>query len=466
MAEAGARPWGDGSWWAPPARRRLHLVGVGGVGMSAIAEALVALGHRVSGTDQRSSPVLDHLASVGVDVTSGHRPEAVAGLDALVRSTAVADSDPEVEAARSAGVAVLARAEALAGLCAQRRTVAVGGSHGKTTTTALTAAVLEAAGLDPGWLVGARLAGRPSGCRWGPGEWLVVEADESDGTFLRLRRDVAVVTGVEADHLDHWGDLPALLEGFVSFVEGASSVVLCADDAGAMSLTAALLSGRSMLTYGTAADADVRVRVVAHRDSGQELELSAAGERVSGLSLCMPGVHNARNAAGAVAAGMAAGLGLEEAATGVARFAGVHRRFELRGESGGVTFVDDYAHMPAEVASVVGAARGWRPGARLVCAFQPHRYTRTRDSGAGFAEAFDGVDLLVVTDVYPAGEDPIDGVSGRLVADAVRGVPEVIYLRSLAQAAEVLRDRLREGDLCLTVGAGDVTTLADLVGDL
>lgn len=448
-------------WRAGPPARHLHLVGIGGVGMSAMAECLVALGHRVSGSDLRDGPVLDHLRTCGVEVALGHRPGLAAGADAVIRSRAVPDADPEVVVAHQRGVRVLERSEALAALTALRRTVAVSGTHGKTTTTAMTAAALDAAGMQPSWMVGARLRGRQGGGRWAAGEWLVTEADESDGTFLALDRAVAVVTNVEADHLDHWGSLDALTRGFEEFVAGAGKAVVCADDPGAMALVAA---APSVLTYGTSSRADVVVEVLGSLDVGQRLALGHRGANRVELSLAMPGVHNARNAAAAAAAALAAGATLAQAAVGLGSFAGVSRRFEVRGERRGAVVVDDYAHMPAEVAAAVGAARRWRRGSRLVCVFQPHRYSRTAALGPEFGPSFAGVDLLVVTDVYGAGEDPLPGVSGVVVADAVRdhgSVGEVVDVHTLDEAAAVLADRLRPGDTCLTLGAGDVTTLAD-----
>ncbi len=466
-AAAPANPAGaDPGWWSGRVPRRVHVVGVAGAGMSAVAEALLALGHRVSGSDRAEAPILAHLAGRGATVAVGHHPGLARAAEVVVRSSAVGDDDPEVAAARRAGIPVLARAAALAGLCAQRRTVAVGGTHGKTTTSALAAAVLEAGGRAPSWLVGAAVRGAPSGARWVPGRWLVAEADESDGTLLALPRHVAVVTNVEADHLGHWGDLGTLTAGFAEFLAGAPHRVVCLDDPGA----AALAAGPGVLGYGTSPRAEVRLEDVVPAGLGASFTLVAGGERVEGIGLGLPGVHNARNAAAAAAVGLVAGVDLATAASALAAFPGLRRRFEVRASQGGVTFVDDYAHLPGEVAALVSAAAGVAGGRRLVCAFQPHRYTRTAAVGGDFGPAFAGAALVVVSEVYGAGEAPVPGATGAVVAEAVAraaeaagGRPRVVAVADLDAAADVLAGELRPGDLCLTIGAGDVTTLTDRV---
>ncbi|HTJ76904.1 MAG TPA: UDP-N-acetylmuramate--L-alanine ligase [Acidimicrobiales bacterium] len=441
----------------------VHVVGVGGTGMSAIAEVLVGMGHRVSGSDLRGSPVLSRLAGLGVDVAVGHDAANVpAAVDLVARSSAIAATNPEVAAAQRRGVAVVARADVLAAITRLRRTIAIAGTHGKTTTSALVAAALDAAGLDPSFVVGGEIAGLGTGGRWSAGEWLVVEADESDGTFLDLEVEVGVVTSVEPDHVEHYGDFDAEVAAFARFLAGAGSArLVCADDPVAASLGA--VAGAGAATYGFHADAGVRIVDYEGGRGRSRFRLATGGHELGVVDLALPGRHNARNAAGAVAAALAAGAPADAALAGVATFQGVGRRSQLRGERDGITFVDDYAHLPGEVAPALAAAveGGWD---RVVCVFQPHRYSRTEALWADFAHAFAGADLLVVTELYPAGEAPRPGVSGRLVADAVRAAhPErrVEWRADRADLVAFLRHELRPGDLCLTLGAGDLTTVPD-----
>ncbi|MGI9119114.1 MAG: UDP-N-acetylmuramate--L-alanine ligase [Acidimicrobiales bacterium] len=440
--------------------RRVHLIGVGGSGMAPIATILATMGHTVSGSDEADSPRLDRLAALGVTVHVGHGAVHVAGADVVVASTAVGPDNPEVVAARAAGIDVLRRADALAALCALRATLAVAGTHGKTTTTAMLAAILEAAGMAPSFLVGGDLIGAKSGAAWGEGEWFVVEADESDGTFLELGAEALVLTSVEADHLDHHGSLDALQEAFARFLASAPGPrVVCADDPGA----AVLAQGVDCLTYGTDPSARYRVHHVELGRTTTAFTLDDGGSELGRLEVPMPGLHNARNAAGAAVAAMALGASFEAVRRGVAEFAGVARRFEWRGEAAGVTFVDSYDHLPGEVAAVLSAAAhgGWR---RVVCVFQPHRYTRTASLWQDFANAFDDADILAITDIYSAGQTPVAGVSGKLIVDAVldaRPGRRVAWLPARSDVLAWLAAELRPGDLCLTLGAGDLTTIPD-----
>ena len=439
----------------------VHVVGVGGAGMSAIAEVLATMGHRVSGSDLRMSPVLDRLRAAGVDAAVGHDAANLGpGVQAVALSTAVSPENPEVQEAWRRGVPVLRRADVLAALTRLRRTIAVAGTHGKTTTSALLASALTASRLDPSFVVGGEIAGLGTGARWGAGEWLVVEADESDGTFLDLEVEVAVVTSVEPDHLEHYGGFDKVVDAFAMFLTGARSArLVCADDPLAAQVGAA--SGAA--TYGF--DADARLRIVDFEPSrwATSCTLVGDGATLGSVRVPLPGRHNARNAAAAVGAALLAGASFEDACAGVEAFAGVGRRSQLRGERDGVTFVDDYAHLPGEVAPTLAAARdgGWD---RVVCVFQPHRYSRTEALWAGFADAFTDADVVVVTEIYSAGEQPRPGVTGRLVADAVRDAHpagRVEWIPVRADLVAFLRDELRPGDLCLTLGAGDLTTLAD-----
>ena len=441
--------------------RRIHVVGIGGAGMSAIAEVLATIGHRVSGSDARPSAVVERLRAAGVDVAVGHQGANVgAGVDTLAISTAVPADNPEVQEARRRGIPVLRRADVLAALTRLRRTVAVAGTHGKTTTSALLAVALARAGLDPSFVVGGEIAGLGTGARWGEGEWLVVEADESDGTFLDLDVETAVVTSVEPDHLEHYGGFDTLVDAFSLFLSGARGArLVCADDL----LAAKVGASASSLTYGFDQGAAFRIADFQAGRRETSFLLLREGAELDRIRVPLPGRHNALNAAAALGAALLVGARFEDAAAGIEAFAGVGRRSQVRGERGGVTFVDDYAHLPGEVAPTLAAARdgGWD---RVVCVFQPHRYSRTEALWAAFADAFTDADVLVVTEIYPAGERLRPGVSGRLIVDAVRDAHPSARVEWLPERADVvafLRSELRPGDLCLTLGAGDLTTLPD-----
>ncbi len=435
--------------------------------MAPLAVILRTLGHTVSGSDQHRSPRLDGLKGLGIEVHVGHSASHVAGAEVVVASTAVDDDNPEMVAARHAGAVACRRADALAGLCALRRTLAVGGTHGKTTTTAMLATVLLEAGMAPSYLVGGDVPGLGGSAAWGAGEWFVVEADESDGTFLELGAEAVVLTGVEPDHLDHHGSFAALQEAFARFLAAADGPrVVCADD----SVAAELANEVDCLTYGTADTSRFRmvdVELGRRRAAFTLHDRSLGGDAVElgRLEVPVPGLHNARNAAAAAVAAVALGASFASVTTGLAAFAGVDRRFQWRGEAGGVTFVDSYDHLPGEVSAVLAAARDgdWD---RVVCVFQPHRYTRTAALWRDFGGAFDGADVLAVTDVYPAGQAPLPGVTGKLIVDAVLDAGpyrRVAWLPSRADLLAWLATELRPGDLCLTLGAGDLTTVPDEV---
>ena len=441
---------------------RVHLLGVGGAGMSAIAVVLRELGCHVSGSDSADTPVLARLRERGVEVFVGHHGAQVLGADIVARSTAIGDDNPEVVAALQAGTPVYRRAEILASITKLRSTVAVAGTHGKTTTAAMLSHVLTATGADPGFVVGAVLADGSIGARWSDGPWFVVEADESDGTFGELDVNRAVLTSVEPDHLRPDRTVGALEDEFASFCAGASDgLVVCADDAGAMQAS----EGSPRVLYGTGSEAHYQWRPLSRNRLSINGEVTRFGELLGELRVPMPGDHNALNALGAVA--MAAELGMDwsDAAEAMAGFEGVSRRFERRGEAAGVHFVDDYAHLPTEVASALKAASEgeWN---RVVCVFQPHRYTRTSHLWSAFAHCFEAADVVAITDIYPAGEPAIPGVTGELIWQAVTEAhPEqnVTFAASLEEAADFLVGTLRPGDLCLTLGAGDLTKIPDWV---
>ena len=396
--------------------RPIHVVGIGGAGMSAIALVLRAMGHTVTGSDLKDSPVAERLRSQGIAVAVGHRAENVVGAEAVTYSPAVPPENPELGAAQAAGALVVPRSAMLAAICATRRCLAVSGTHGKTTTASMLSLVLVEAALRPSFVIGADVNEIGTNAVWDGGDWLVVEADESYGTFKAIRPDLAVLTNVEPDHLDYYGTFAELRRAFSDFVGGASlGAVVSSDD-----IEAAAIGGEhGAITVGSAPGSTYSMAGLALQRSSVSFNLHGPEGALGTLRLGVPGLHNARNAAIAAVAALQAGAPFAAAQSALARFAGVTRRFEFRGEAGGVTFVDDYAHLPTEVRAALATARsgGW---ARIVAVFQPHRFSRTAALAAQFGDAFSDADVLIVTDVYSAGERPVPGVSGRLVADAVR----------------------------------------------
>jgi UDP-N-acetylmuramate--alanine ligase len=442
----------------------IHVVGVGGAGMSAIATVLARMGHTVSGSDLRESRVLERLGLLDVATHVGHAAEHLPDvLDAVVISTAIPESNPEVVAARERSIPVLRRADALRAIVATRTTIAVAGSHGKTTTSSMLALILRAAGWHPSFLIGGDVNEVGTNAVFDSGEWLVVEADESDGTFLELAPHDAVVTSVLPDHLDHYGDFDALVAAFATFVERIPGVcALCADDPVAAAI-AASGPASTTVTYGFAEHADYRMDAYDGGRGGTQFELHHRGQPLGVVQLPVPGRHNAVNAAGAAAIALELGAPFDAVTLALGGFAGVARRFQFRGERDGVTYVDDYAHLPSDVDAMIRAARegGWD---RVVAVFQPHRYTRTAALWRDFADAFAGADALVLTDVYAAGEQPQPGVSGRLVLRAVLDAhPDqaVTYLPRRADLVAHVPRLARPGDVVLTLGAGDLTTAPD-----
>jgi UDP-N-acetylmuramate--alanine ligase len=449
--------------------RRIHIVGVGGAGMSAIAWVLAAMGHRVSGSDLKAAAGLERLAAKGVRVAVGHDAanlgDAADAPELVAVSTAIPERNPEVRAARDRGIPVVRRAVILAAICATRRTLAVAGTHGKTTTSSMLALILVEAGLRPSFLIGGDLNEVGTGSVWDEGELLVVEADESDGTFLVLPAWGGVVTNVEADHLDHYGSAEALRDAFDRFTRSLPGPRVIGLDLpwGGELAARCRAAGTDVVTVGQSPDADYQLRDLKLARVGARFELVRRGERLGTIELPVPGAHNATNAAAATALALEAGAPFRAAQAALGRFAGVARRLQFRGERDGITFVDDYAHLPTEVAAALAAIRagGWR---RVVCVFQPHRYSRVAALWRDFADAFVDADQLVVTDVYPAGEAPRPGVSGKLIVDAVldrHPWDAVGYLPRRADLVPFLRAALRPGDVCVTLGAGDLTSLPD-----
>jgi UDP-N-acetylmuramate--alanine ligase len=439
---------------------RVHVVGIGGAGMSAIALVLRAMGHAVTGSDLKDSPVAERLRAQGITVAVGHRPENVAGAEAVTYSPAVAQENPELERARHQGAQVVPRSAMLAAICATRRCLAVSGTHGKTTTASMLSLVLVEAGMRPSFVIGADVNEIGTNAVWDSGDWLVVEADESYGTFKAIRPDLAVLTNVEPDHLDYYGTFDELRRAFSDFVGGASQgAIVCSDDPEA----AAIGREHGATQVGSAVGSTYTMTGLTLQRSSVSFDLHGPDGPLGVLRIGVPGLHNARNAAVAVAAALEAGAPFSAAQAALARFAGVTRRFEFRGESRGVTFIDDYAHLPTEVRAALATARsgGWT---RIVAVFQPHRFSRTAALAAQFGSAFADADELIVTDVYSAGERPVPGVSGRLVADAVRDQDPrlpVTYVPGWEELHLAVSAMLRPGDLCLTLGAGDLTALPD-----
>ena len=459
MTAADVAAWSD-PVPAPAELGAVHFVGIGGAGMSGIARILLARGVRVSGSDRRDTPTLMALRALGARVSVGHDAAHVADADTVVVSTAIRQDNPELRAARERGLRVLPRAVALASVMAGRRSVAVAGTHGKTSTTSMLTVAVQACGVDPSYAIGGDLNESGSNAHSGTGDIFVAEADESDRSFLLLAPFGAIVTNVEADHLDNYGSLAAVEEAFDRFLQTVAPegfVVLCADDPGAARLRSVPAAAR-MRSYGRAADADLVVSELEVGPEGTSYRATVDGRDLGRVRIQLPGEHMALNSAAALLAGLELGLPADGLLEGLARFGGVHRRFELKGIAAGVRVYDDYAHHPTEVSAQLRAARAVAGQGRLVVAFQPHLYSRTQEFAQGFGEALGLADEVVVMDVYGAREDPVPGVTGALVADAVPLAPEhVAFEPSWSAAAPALAARARSGDLVVTMGAGDVS---------
>ena len=447
--------------------KHLHFVGIGGTGMCGIAEVLLNLGYTVSGSDLASSPVTERLRSLGAVVYQGHDAANIAGADALVISSAVHEGNPEVRAAREAHIPVVPRAVMLAELMRLRRGIAIAGTHGKTTTTSLTTALLAAGGLDPTYVIGGRLNSSGANARLGSGEYIVAEADESDASFLNLMPVVSAVTNIDADHMDTYGhDFEKLKKAFADFLGRLpfyGVAVLCTDDENVRSIIPMVT--RRVVAYGLNSDADVRAVDV--RAMGTRMAYTVLRENHPPLPvvLNLPGVHNVVNSLAAIAIATLVGVSDEAIVRALAEFTGVGRRFsqygEIACEGGTFVLVDDYGHHPHEMAATIAAARGAWPDRRLVLAFQPHRYTRTRDCFDEFVKVLSGVDVLVLADIYPAGEAPIDGVSAEHLAQAVSKAVagtgrQTVYCGDVSHVPETVLSLVKAGDVVLTMGAGSI----------
>jgi UDP-N-acetylmuramate--alanine ligase len=437
---------------------KIHFVGVGGIGMSGIAEVLLNLGYAVSGSDLKESETTRRLATLGGQMEKGHAAENVRDVDVVVISSAVRRDNPEVVEARRKKIPVIPRAEMLAELMRLKYGVAIAGSHGKTTTTSMAAHLLAHAGLDPTAVVGGKVNGFGSNAKLGKGDYMVVEADESDGSFLRIPPAIAIVTNVDPEHLDHWKTAEALRRGFVDFVNRVpfyGLAILCIDHPGVQALLPDV--EKRYVTYGESHQADYRAADIELSGHAVRFDAWRRQDPLGRFEVAMVGRHNALNALSVIALGDEMGIPTDVTRKGLSTFQGVQRRFTVRGEAGGVTVVDDYGHHPAEVkATLQGAREAFKR--RVVCVFQPHRYTRTRDLMADFACAFNDADVLLLTDIYAAGEDPIPGASAANLADAIRAFGHRdVTLVPRAELARTARERVHAGDLVLTLGAGDVT---------
>ena len=439
--------------------KNIHFVGIGGIGMSGIAEILAKGGVSVSGCDLRPSTATELLRSRGVSVSIGHDPSHLQGVDMVVVTAAVRGANAEVEEARRKGIPVVRRAELLGQIANDKRAVGVSGTHGKTTTSAMIALVLEEAGLDPTVLIGGMVRNFSGNAKRGQGEFLVVEADEYDRTFHQLHPEVAVVTNIEADHLEYYGTFEAIVEAFQIFVDGikpGGAVVACADDPSVRDLIARIKDKR-VVTYGRGDDADVKPTRV--RFSGRETSFDVPGMR--SFKLFVPGEHNVLNALAAIAVGRELGISADVIAAGLAKFMGVDRRFQILGHYGGAIVVDDYAHHPTEIRATLTAARRGYPKRRIVALFQPHLYSRTRDFANEFAESLREADVAIVAPIYAAREVPIEGISSRMIADAREGIE--FLDRSNSEIFNEMRRRLGPNDIFITMGAGDVHEIAEML---
>lgn len=438
---------------------RIHIVGVGGAGMSALATILVQRGYKVSGSDLKGSAATERLLALGVDVTIGHLPENVGDAKVLAYSTAVRESNSELSAARTAGIKVIDRAELLRELCVDRRVIAISGTHGKTTTTSMMSLALVGAGLDPTFVVGGELNEVGTGAHSGGSDYMVVEADESDGTHLKIPAYLAVLTNVEPDHLDHYGSVAGLEHAFSTFVErSVLPAVVCVDDVGAERVS------RDMprVSYGFSARADYRIIDLELLQDGTRFTVRFEGDDVAKVLLAIPGRHNALNATAVIAATQSLGVPISPVVGALGRYTGVARRFQLKGEALSATFYDDYAHLPSEIGVTLQSARQVGAGRRVVAIFQPHRYSRTKELASELGESLGGCDFAIVTDVYSAGEAPIPGISGAAVAASARailGQDRVLYVPYRSDLGNEVAKVIRRGDLVLTLGAGDITNL-------
>ena len=451
----------------------IHFVGIGGIGMSGIAEVMHHLGYKVQGSDQNDSYVTEALRKRGIPVMIGQSADNLGDAAVVVCSTAIREDNPEIQAAAEKRLPRVRRAEMLAELMRMQMTVAVAGTHGKTTTTSMIAAMLDAGGIDPTVINGGIINSYGSNARLGKSDWMVVEADESDGSFLRLDGTIAVVTNIDPEHLEHYGDFDAVKDAFVEFVENVpfyGLAVMCVDDPDVQGVLSRIRD-RRIVTYGTSALADLRADNIVPEKGGSRFDVSVLGKdserrTIEGVFVPMPGRHNVLNALAAIAVGLEFGFGDDVVRGGFKNFSGVKRRFSKVGEIEGTTIIDDYAHHPVEIRSVLGAARE-AAEERVIAVVQPHRYSRLRDLMEDFQNAFNDADVVFVAPVYPAGEEPLEGVDANALAEGLRsrGHRLVKTVEGPADLADSLRDLAADGDIVVCMGAGDITKWAAGLAD-
>ncbi len=446
--------------------QHIHMVGIGGTGMNGIAQVLLNLGYAVSGSDLQDNEATHRLRSLGAEIAIGHRAENLGRADVVVISSAVREDNVEVRQARLRQIPVIPRAEMLAELMRMKYGVAVAGSHGKTTTTSMTALVLEAGGYDPTIIVGGRLNTLGANAKLGEGDFIVAEADESDRSFLYLSPFIAVITNIDEEHLDQYPDIEEIKRTFVNFANKVPfycPIILCLDDPHLRSIMPAL--ERKVITYGFSTEADITARDLAFREFSSEASLFRHGRPLGRLRLHVPGPHNILNAMAAAAVGLDLEIPPDVILAALEGYTGTGRRFELRGAAGGAMIVEDYAHHPTEIRATLGAAKGgW--GRRVVAVFQPHRFTRLSKLLPRFAEAFEDADVVIVTEVYPAGEEPIPGATGRALFEEMRrrGHPGIRYEPDLARVPEAVAEAVRPGDIVIVLGAGNINrTIPEII---
>jgi UDP-N-acetylmuramate--alanine ligase len=441
--------------------KKLHFIGIGGIGMSGIAEILLDQGFKISGSDRALSEVTERLQKLGAAIFEGHRAENISSdTDTVVYSSAVQPDNPEIVEAQRRKLPVVRRAEMLAEVMRLKYGIGIAGTHGKTTTTSMTSLVLMEGGLDPTVIVGGKLSGLGgTNARLGHGEFIVVEADEYDRSFLSITPTIAVLTTLETDHLDCYRDLEDIKSAFVQFASKVpfyGFIVLSLDEPALLDIMP-LLSKKKIVTYGLNPQADVQAIDVRHKNNMTAYTLMRSNEELGTISLQVPGKHNVQNSLGAIAVGLELGVPFEKIKSGIEKFSGVYRRWEKKGEARGITVYDDYAHHPTECrATLSGAKSGWRR--RVVCVFQPHLYSRTRDFYEDFGKSFLLSDVLIVTDIYPAREEPIQGITGELIVNAAKqfGHKEVHYIPDKKRIPEFLNTIVKSGDIVVTMGAGDI----------
>ncbi|RLB42523.1 MAG: UDP-N-acetylmuramate--L-alanine ligase [Deltaproteobacteria bacterium] len=440
--------------------KHIHFIGIGGIGMSGIAELLVNLGYQVSGSDLKESSVTRRLEKLGAKVYLGHSPEQAEGADVVVYSSAVKENNPEIQYARERAIPVIPRAEMLAELMRLKYGVAIAGAHGKTTTTSMVASILTRGGLDPTVVIGGRLdIWGGSNAKLGEGDFLVAEADESDGSFLALSPTIVVVTNIDREHMDHYGDMDSLRDTFVQFMNKVpfyGACVICLDCEEIQGIVPRIR--KRYLSYGLSSQADLRATALRKTNYGSEFEILYQSKSMGLIQVGMPGEHNVLNALAAVGVGLELGLDVDVIKEGLKDLGVLGRRFQIKGNEAGVTVMDDYGHHPTEIQATLNTARECWPDKRLVVVFQPHRYTRTKDLYDRFVKSFNQADVLVLTPIYPAGEDPLDGVDAQWLAKGIKehGHKDVTTVGNNEAAVAELVRKVKKGDMVITLGAGDV----------